>query len=687
MFKKIIHRSFFRMTMLIIISSVFPLISFMAYSQEEEYVANYGRVRYLENNVTILRGEDGLTEESLLNAPLFPGDTISTSRDGKAELQLADSSVIRMDYSTELKFQALADLHNTYELSTILKLYNGSIYIQAENMDDKEKNFQIDTPFASIYLLTDGLYRLNVNSEQQVEVFCYRGVAEVVGEYDSVLLRSGKMTFVTHKSSPADPRGFNSFYSDSFDLWNEERDEVYYQTGSVDEYSDDIPYEVRHYYTELSYYGNWVHVPVYGYVWYPYRIYAGWRPYYNGCWRYGPSGYFWVSYERWGWAPYHYGRWSWTPGYGWVWIPGSRFCGAWVSWCYGPSYIGWCALDYWDYPAYINMNLYLGLYDFRCWNFVHYRDVSARNVRHAVLRQGVVEKELNEAVVVRNSPRIKPHRLRDDPESHRKVYSKAKANKAEFPRVLRREKITKHTPSFRDQEKKEIYREHAPKAKALSNRKQTSEWSKKSMRSEARKDAKSKSAIPEAKESSSSYRDHARNQKIERHPPQEKNQREIKSYQRTAPDKPLRDKRTSKAKSSLESGDRARESKIKSYSRRMTQENIQRSKPPSSQGKSYRSPQSPKGQREYQKKYHDRSKSKSYDSRQRYDSSQKWKKMLKNQNQPRKTHEVRQKSYTKKDTIKRGTTRSKSGTKSSSPRKSKSSSSKSRSSGKKSRGR
>ncbi len=673
------------MIIVIIISSTFPFITSMVFSQEEDYMANYGRVRYLENTVTIVRGADGLTEDSTLNAPIFPGDTVATARDGKAELQLADSSIIRMNYATELKFQALTDLTNEYELSTILKLYNGNIYIQAENMDDKEKNFQVDTPFASIYLLTDGLYRINVNSEQQVEVFCHRGVAEVVGEYDSVLLRSGKMTFVTHKSSPADPRGFNSFYSDNFDRWSDEREEVYYQTSRVDEYYEDIPYEVRHYYTELSYYGNWVHVPVYGYVWYPYHIYAGWRPYYNGYWSYGRYGYFWVSYEPWGWAPYHYGRWSWAPGYGWIWIPGRRFCGAWVSWYYGPSYIGWCALDYWNYPAYINVNLHYGLYDYNCWNFVYYRDVSIRNVRHAVLRQNVVERELSEGAVLRRPPRAGPDRLSLDPESQREAWKTAKSNRMERIQAYHQEKIPKHTVSFRDVEKKELYRERSARRQELTNRKHVSEHGREQTGFDTTKNARSGKAIPEVKKKGSPKTDSFRNQKAERIPSQTKQQREIKNYPKIPSDKSIKNQYSSKARSSYKSQEDSRENKIKSYTRK-TPSNIQGNRSSSSQQKSYRSSQRYKGQSGQQKSY-TTPKSGSYDSKQRYDSSRKWKKMLKNINQPRKTHEVKPKSHTKNTTINSGRTRSSSSTKSSSSGKSKGSSSKSRSSGRKSRGR
>lgn len=671
MLRKIIHRSLIKKIMLVTLFASFSLIPSITLSQEEDYIANYGRVRYLENNVTIVRGVDGLAEESTINAPIFPGDTVTTSRDGKAEFQLADSSIVRMNYATKLKFQALTDLGNRYELSTILKLYNGSIYVEAENMDDKDKNFQIDTPFASIYILTDGLYRINVNSEQKVEAFCYRGVAEVVGEYDSVLLRSGKMTFVTYKSNPADPRGFNSFYADSFDRWNDERDEYYYQTRRIDEHYNDVPYEVRHYYTELSYYGNWVHVPVYGYVWYPYHIYTGWRPYYNGYWNYGPYGYFWVSYEPWGWAPYHYGRWSWASGYGWVWIPGRVFCGAWVYWSYGPSYIGWCALDYWNRPAFINVNLYLGLYDFRTWNFIHYRDINVRNVRHAVLRENVVSNDLRGAVVARGSPRAKPHLLSRDEKLRHDVLTKARRDKTAHIKMNHRERIAKHQPSFKDMEKKKISREPSIRKTPITDRRHAS-------------DIKREKSIPEMKKGMPQHKKHARDQKLD-HRSREKKPKDMKTYPRSVKDSSTRSKKEFRSKPYYESGDRAREPEVKSYSRRMTEEKLQRNNTTTYQRKSIKDSQRYK--REHQTKYYEKPKQRSYERKSRYDSSQKWKKMLKNMSHPRKTHEINRKAPPRKSVMSKGTTKNKPRSTPSSTRKSRSSSGQSKSGGKKSRGR
>jgi hypothetical protein len=49
--------------------------------------------------------------------------------------------------------------------------------------------------------------------------------------------------------------------------------------------------------------------------------------------------------------PYHYGTWVWESGYGWVWIPGTVWAPAWVTWCYGDSYVGWAPI-----PPSINMS-------------------------------------------------------------------------------------------------------------------------------------------------------------------------------------------------------------------------------------------------------------------------------------------------------------------------------------------
>jgi hypothetical protein len=91
--------------------------------------------------------------------------------------------------------------------------------------------------------------------------------------------------------------------------------------------------------------GNWYQVADYGYVWQPdAATNPDWRPYTDGYWTYTDVGWTWVSYEDFGWAPYHYGRWIRLEDYGWCWVPGYEWGPAWVSWRTGGNYVGWAPL-------------------------------------------------------------------------------------------------------------------------------------------------------------------------------------------------------------------------------------------------------------------------------------------------------------------------------------------------------
>jgi hypothetical protein len=100
------------------------------------------------------------------------------------------------------------------------------------------------------------------------------------------------------------------------------------------------------FYDSLSSYGSWFETPDYGYVWQPVvvRQHVGWRPYTRGRWVCTDYGWTWISHEPFGWATYHYGRWALLHGVGWVWVPGSVWAPAWVTWRSGGDFIGWAPL-------------------------------------------------------------------------------------------------------------------------------------------------------------------------------------------------------------------------------------------------------------------------------------------------------------------------------------------------------
>jgi hypothetical protein len=103
------------------------------------------------------------------------------------------------------------------------------------------------------------------------------------------------------------------------------------------------------YETDLRPYGGqWVETREYGRCWVPARRPHGWRPYTVGRWEY-------TDQRQWAWVSegdetgfgvvtYHYGRWYEDPYHGWVWVPGSTWAPAWVSWREGGGYAGWAPL-------------------------------------------------------------------------------------------------------------------------------------------------------------------------------------------------------------------------------------------------------------------------------------------------------------------------------------------------------
>ena len=227
-------------------------------------------------------------------------------------------------------------------------------------------------------------------------------------------------------------------------------DDIYDQSSA-----DVVSYEV--FYDELSPYGSWVDYPEYGYVWIP-RVTGDFHPYATqGHWVMTNYGWTWVSDEPWGWAPYHFGRWSWYSGYGWLWIPGRVFSGAWVSWYYSPSYVGWCPLDFWDDPCYIGG--FRG-FDHHCWNFVSYPNVYVRHVTKVYVNPTIVHPDVihGRGIVVRHPVRVGPRDLANVREAPGLVMKRARqfGKDSVIDTTTPRNGVTR-TP-FRDRERVTITR-------------------------------------------------------------------------------------------------------------------------------------------------------------------------------------------------------------------------------------
>ncbi|MBI4169352.1 MAG: FecR domain-containing protein, partial [Acidobacteria bacterium] len=411
-----------------------------ARADDEESGSTYARVRYVEGRLSVQRTEEGEVLEATLNSPIAPGDRVR-ALDGRAEIELADGSVIWLEEGARLDLRTLADIDNRYERNNVLALDEGSIRINAAEPEEKDKVFRIDTEAGSVYLLSGGSFRIDAGGDLAT-VSSSRGVAEVSGDAGSELVRTGERTSVRGGRAPSDPRPFNTLRMDDFDRFCEDRLAVYLrhdEDEESEEAEENLPGEVRPYYRELSIYGGWRHLPTYGWVWRP-AYYGSWGPYVNGHWTWCPTGWVWVSYDVWGWAPYRYGRWDFVFDVGWVWIPGRVWSGAWVSFAVGSSYIGWCPLNYYNLPVFHDVRL-INVVDIRVnrlnprgWRFAPVGRFADRNLGRVAVRADRLPRG-TDLVVSGRLPRFNPRELAERPDRGRGFVEKVRAGRTPLPGI------------------------------------------------------------------------------------------------------------------------------------------------------------------------------------------------------------------------------------------------------------
>jgi hypothetical protein len=99
---------------------------------------------------------------------------------------------------------------------------------------------------------------------------------------------------------------------------------------SVNAYPGHGEVSFNYFYNTLSPYGDWIEIDDNMYAWKPYNVSRRWSPYTMGRWVWSDYGWYWDSYEPFGWAVYHYGRWYNDDYYGWMWIPDYQWGPSWV---------------------------------------------------------------------------------------------------------------------------------------------------------------------------------------------------------------------------------------------------------------------------------------------------------------------------------------------------------------------
>ena len=163
--------------------------------------------------------------------------------------------------------------------------------------------------------------------------------------------------------------------------------------------SDEVTYQT--FYDQLSPYGQWVQDPDYGYVWMP-DVSPDFKPYAtDGHWVYTDEGWAWDSNYPWGWAAFHYGRWFFRDGYGWMWVPGTDWAPAWVSWRNSDDYYGWAPME----PGISVTVAYSSGYNPppHYWCFVPHQYVASPQINNYYVRETNNVTIINRTTVINNT--------------------------------------------------------------------------------------------------------------------------------------------------------------------------------------------------------------------------------------------------------------------------------------------
>ncbi|MBN2399240.1 MAG: hypothetical protein JXI33_02750 [Candidatus Aminicenantes bacterium] len=344
--------------MVAIMSFLLLAIGLLAYEtdnspSEAKYYDNAKviRIKNVEGEGFVQRSYEEGFEEATPNLPVFEKDTVGTTA-GRLGIYLGRLNYMRLDTDTQVDMLSIPQLRETNLVARVTK---GSIYLDIANLD-KEKSIEIQTPDCGIFLLDNGIYRINVDENSITEVFVIEGIAEVAGQDNSRNVRENQKIVMSRGRLEERPYYFYASEKDDFDRWNDmqNREQGYARYGT----SRYLQSGYEDYEYEMSRAGRWMYMSAFNsYVWIPYFSNAEWMPYSNGRWIYNPFyGYVWTSYDNCGWFTHHYGRWHWDYVNGWYWIPAYHWSPAWVSWFWDNDYYGWCPLSWWNRPIVIINN-------------------------------------------------------------------------------------------------------------------------------------------------------------------------------------------------------------------------------------------------------------------------------------------------------------------------------------------
>jgi FecR protein len=284
------------------------------HARAQSGAANVARISFVQGSVQMMTGQGADPQQAVMNMPATDGSRLQTGGDGQVEIEFGDGSVARLTPNSSIQFDHLGQDQVQLEQPAGLAYYEF-------NVGEGHPPFTVQAGGASLQPTGNAIVRVGLDAGWEVAVLS--GGANVQG----VDVAENQSIHASNDNSGNPYAVSQGINSDSWDNWNQDRDQAIAQEASQQTpVRDQAANSQSENWNDLDADGNWYPVEGSSNVWVPAGVDANWDPYGAGYWAYYPTfGYTWVSAYPWGWLPYHCGAWSYYS-FGWGWAPGG--CGA-----------------------------------------------------------------------------------------------------------------------------------------------------------------------------------------------------------------------------------------------------------------------------------------------------------------------------------------------------------------------
>ena len=193
---------------------------------DDAEVSRVARLSFVAGDVSFLRAGASEWAAAVENLPLLAGDQIYTASGARAEIQLARGSYIRLAESTALTIADLSDAQSQFEVTS------GTAIFRVERFASAFQRFEVDTPNSALVLKEDGLYRVEVRSDDESEVIVRSGAAEVSTSDSSFNVKEGqRLSLDTGAQGRIEIAADDT--RDDWDRWSYDRDSTIHQASNA----------------------------------------------------------------------------------------------------------------------------------------------------------------------------------------------------------------------------------------------------------------------------------------------------------------------------------------------------------------------------------------------------------------------------------------------------------------------